>query len=214
MMTLKHTSLLLLLAVGCRAEKVDEPVDPVTEPSSEEASTVDETVVGEGALEPEDTLEARQRIRMNVDQLSTSMAHITGVEWMDGNQNLWDEYSTTLGVPNYQETVSEDLSANVIFQKFLQDAATYSCQAWIEHDGYAGPYAFFEDAYDEGDMNTVQGNLVYLRKVVHGHFSEEDPMLHSLEDLHALVYQRTQDHEMTWKTVCVALFTHPDFYTY
>ena len=39
-------------------------------------------------------------------------------------------------------------------------------------------------------------------------------MIQSLQDLYTLVYQRTQDHTMTWNTVCVAFFTHPDFYTY
>ena len=207
-------ALWMCMAISCRVEDTEKPVDSVEESASEESSILEETVVGDGDLEPEQPPEARERIRMNVDQLRASMTHITGVEWMDGNTNLWDEYSTTLGVPDYRETVSEDLSANVIFQKFLQDAATYSCQAWIEHDGSSGPYAFFDESYDEDDINTVNGNLVYLRKLVHGHFAEVDPMVESLADLHALVYQRTQDHEMTWKTVCVALFTHPDFYTY
>ena len=123
---------------GCRAEKVDEPLESVTEPPSEEGSTVEETVAGEEALEP-DGLRSTPKNPHEGGSPIASMVHITGVEWMDGNQNLWDEYSATLGVPNYQETVSEDLSANVIFQKFLQDAATYPCQAWIEHDGSTVP---------------------------------------------------------------------------
>ena len=36
-------------------------------------------------------------------------------------------------------------------------------------------------------------------------------MVQSLQDLYTLVYQRTEDHTMTWNTVCVGLFTHPDF---
>lgn len=206
----------MLIGIGCRAEQVDQPIEPVVEePSDEQSGAVDETVVGEGDLEPEVLPESRARMRMTIDQLQASMKHITGVDWMSGNKLLWEEYRTSLGVPDYEETVNEDLSANVIFQKFLQDAATYSCQEWIEHDGSAGPYAFFTDTYDETDPSTMQDNLRYLRKLVHGHFTAgEDPMIQSLQDLYTLVYQRTQDHTMTWNTVCVAFFTHPDFYTY
>ena len=206
----------MFIGVGCRADEVDKPVEHSTESSStDEESTVEETVVGEGGLEPSEPEDARARMRMTIDQLQASMKHITGVDWMSGNQVLWDEYRTSLGVPDYQETVSEDLSANVIFQKFLQDAAAYSCQEWIEHDGSAGPYAFFTSAYDENDPATVSDNIQHLRRLVHGHFPDgEDPMVQSLQDLYTLVYQRTEDHTMTWNTVCVGLFTHPDFYTY
>ena len=206
----------LFIGVGCRAQDVKGPIDlPAEEPSNEEASEVDETVVGEVGLEPSESPEARARMRMTIDQLQASMKHITGVDWMSGNRVLWDEYRTSLGVPDYQETVNEDLSANVIFQKFLQDASTYSCQEWIAHDGSAGPYVFFSDAYDEGNPDTISDNLQYLRRLVHGHFPvEEDPMIQSLQELYTLVYQRTEDHTITWNTVCVGLFTHPDFYTY
>ena len=213
---MRHLWIALLIGAGCRSGDTDKPLDISDgEPSAEDPSTVEETVVGEADLEPSETAESRARMRMTIGQLQASMKHITGVDWMSGNKVLWEEYSTSLGVPDYQETVNEDLSANVIFQKFLQDASIYSCQEWIEHDGLEGPYAFFVDTYDEGNPATVSDNVRYLRKLVHGYFSEtDDPMIQSLEDLYTLVYQRTQDPTMTWNTVCVALFTHPDFYTY
>ena len=212
---MRHLWIAMLLGCGDSESdnNSDTPVEEVTEET--ESSTLEETVVGEGDIEPAQMEESRSRMRMNIDQLQASMKHITGVDWMSGNKVLWDEFRTSLGVPDYQETVSEDLTANVIFQKFLQDAATYSCQQWREHDGSAGPYAFFDEAYDETEPETVVDNLRYLRRLVHGHFAEaEDPMIESLQELYTLVYQRTQDHDATWNTVCVALFTHPDFYTY
>ena len=212
---MRHLWIAMLLGCGDSESdnNSDTPVEEVTEET--ESSTLEETVVGEGDIEPAQMEESRSRMRMNIDQLQASMKHITGVDWMSGNKLLWDEFRTSLGVPDYQETVSEDLSANVIFQKFLQDAATYSCQQWREHDGTAGPYAFFGEAYDETDPETVVENLRYLRRLVHGHFEDgEDPMIESLRELYTLVYQRTQDRNATWNTVCVALFTHPDFYTY
>lgn len=212
---MRHLWIAMLL--GCGMDESDPSIDLQVQEQSEETetSTLEETVVGEGDIEPAETAESRMRMRMNIDQLQASMKHITGVDWMSGNTVLWDEFRTSLGVPDYQETVSEDLTANVIFQKFLQDAATYSCQQWRDHDGSAGLYAFFDDAYDEADPATVVDNLRYLRRLVHGHFDDgEDPMISSLQDLYTLVYQRTQDHNATWNTVCVALFTHPDFYTY
>ena len=133
---------------------------------------------------------------------------------MDGDTNLWTKYATTLGVPDYQEVITEDLSENVIFQKFLQDAATFSCDEWIEHDGVAGVYPFFMNGYDEYSPESQRDNFLHLRSVVHGYLEPEDPMLESLEQLHRLIYQRTQNDRMAWHTVCVALFTHPEFYTY
>ena len=136
---MRHLWIVLLL--GCGDTQSDKGTDAPTEESIEEteSSTLEETVVGEGDIEPAETAESRIRMRMNIDQLQASMKHITGVDWMSGNKLLWDEFRTSLGVPDYQETVSEDLTANVIFQKFLQDAATYSCQQWREHDGSAVP---------------------------------------------------------------------------
>ena len=108
----------MLIGIGCRADEVDQPIEPVVEePSDEQSYAVDETVVGEGDLEPEELPESRARMRMTIDQLQASMKHITGVDWMSGNKVLWDEYRTSLGVPDYEETVNEDLSANVIFPK-------------------------------------------------------------------------------------------------
>ena len=155
----------IAILIGCGDTESDKSTAVSVEESSEEteSSTLDETVVGEGDIEPAESGESRSRMRMNIDQLQASMKHITGVDWMSGNKVLWDEFRTSLGVPDYQETVSEDLTANVIFQKFLQDAATYSCQQWREHDGSAGPYVFFDEAYDETEPETVVDNLRYLR---------------------------------------------------
>ena len=80
----------------------------MVEPSDEQSGAVDETVVGEGDLEPEELPESRARMRMTIDQLQASMKHITGVDWMSGNKLLWEEYRTSLGVPDYEETVNED----------------------------------------------------------------------------------------------------------
>ena len=179
-------------------------------------AVVDEEIVGEGTLEPEDQENARHRMRMNVDQLKSSMTSITQVDWKDGNADLWDRYSTTLGVPDYLDNMTEDLTPSVIFQKFLNDAAVASCNDWIELDSTRTEKQFFvQVSHDNIDETDIRNNIEYLRYLIHCKRSlPEDPFVDSVWQLHSLVLQRTDDNIAAWNTVCVALFTHPEFYTF
>ena len=100
---------------------------------------------------------------MTIDQLQASMKHITGVDWMSGNKLLWDEYRTSLGVPDYQETVNEDLSANVIFQKFLQ-MQLLLLSRMDRARWFSRSICLLYTVYDEHDPATVD-NMQYLRRL-------------------------------------------------
>ena len=196
---------------------------PSDEPSSTDSSTVEnpstdvsEELLGDVELSEDDTVVARRRVRMDVAQLNQSMQQITGVEWKSGNAVLWDRYGSTLGVPDFEERTSEDLEASVIFQKFLQDAATYTCDIWIENESEDGDgYFYLVTQVEDQSSSILRSHIGDLRYLIHGISSgEEDAFVESVWDMHQLVYQRTENRVSAWQTVCVAMFTHPDFYTY
>ena len=156
-------------------------------------------------------------MRMTIDQVRTSMEQLTGgVQWKSGNTDLWSRYATTLGVPDHMEIISEDLTASVIFQKFLNDAATYSCEQWIDDDLTALNKRFFVSVDAEQlEENAIRQNIVHLRYLIHGQANvTHDEIIDSYYRLFHLVLQRTDDSIAAWNTVCVGFFTHPDFFTY
>ena len=80
----------------------------------------------------EPSIVGRKMKRMTIIQISNAMKRVSGgIQW-GGNNSLWEEYSDILGVPDYQNSQDEDRSPSIMFQKFLDDAATYTCQNWIE----------------------------------------------------------------------------------
>ena len=195
--------------------EVSEPQD--TQQEQENPPGLEDDTIGEGTLEPEEQAISRNQMRMTIDQLKTSMEQLTGgIEWKSGNTDLWAKYETTLGVPDYMEVVSEDLTSSVIFQKFLGDAATYSCEQWIENDVAATDKRFFVNAdASQTEEDAVRQNIVHLRYLIHGHKNTvEDEVIDSYYRLFYLVMQRTDDSIAAWNTVCVGFFTHPDFFTY
>lgn len=207
---------LILLWLGCQSPS-ENPKELSQSETNEIINTmVDDEVLGEGTIEPELEAKARYRMRMNIDQLKSSMNSITGVEWKSGNTDLWSKYSSTLGVPDYIENMTEDLTASVIFQKFLNDAAVYSCQQWIDNDLSSSEKSFFVYVTsDDTEKTSVMNNIEYLRYLIHGQRSvENDPFVDSIWELYFLVHQRTEDNVNAWNTLCVAMFTHPEFYTY
>ena len=139
-----------------------------------------------------------------------------GVEWKSGNQKLWDKYSSTLGVPDYQQSVTEDLSPSIMFQKFLDDAAVHTCKNWIDLE-YSGDQRLFFSQIEpeEDDPSKIRSNLDALRQRIHGRSSDPNaPIIDSFVELHQLVIQRTSNPKSAWETVCVGFFTHPDFFIY
>ena len=99
-----------------------------------------------------------------------------------------------------------------MFQKFLDDAATYTCLAWVT----AADTTFFTaDDPASTSRDDVRSNIVGLRWQVQGKAKDDTaPIIDDYEQLFFTAHERSESHEVAWQTVCVAMFTHPDFFMY
>jgi hypothetical protein len=189
-------------------------VAPPTEVVPETTPSVEETVVGEGEEgTPEEAKPTRQLKRMSVAQVRDSMERISGgVPWGSETTSKWDEYSGTLGVADYQLRVESDRSPSTMYQKFLDDAAVETCLGWIQAENSS----FFTMADPQSTTRVeVQENIIDLRWQIQG--KRHDPSARIIADYEALffkVHQRTDSTVSSWQAVCVAMFTHPDFFMY
>lgn len=181
--------------------------------SPPEPPSASETEWGDIAEPGADEPPTRALKRMSVAQARDSMERITGgIPWGTETVSNWDRFSETLGVADYQVRVESDLSPSVMFQKFLDDAAGATCQTWVE----SGASSFFAvDDPTSTDRSDVRDQVVHLRWVIQGRArTEEVAILDDYEVLFSTVHQRTDSTTSAWATVCVAMFTHPDFYMY
>ena len=106
------------------------PADPPEDPD------VSSAAVGEAELHPEAEQAHRTRKRMTIDQTRAVMEQVSGgVAWTDeSGANLWDTFSATLGVPDYQTRLRDNLDPSIMFQKFLDDAAVHTCDVWVAEE--------------------------------------------------------------------------------
>lgn len=172
--------------------------------------------------------------RMDIDQLSASMLQVTGgVGWTEVQEvetdsgvgaeevDLFERLSLTLGKPDYLDSTTEDLAPGLLFQKFLDDAAKSTCSALVvaEQERAAGERVLLvhveADTTATSDRAAVDANLSAALLRWHGRvIATDDPRLDPWRTLFSDVTDRTGDPVEGWRAVCVALFTHPDFYSY
>ena len=199
----------LVLLFACTGTTEGKPDAEVPDVSGED--------LGDAELDPTADLPARAIKRMSVAQVRASMQRVSGgIAWMDRSTDLWEKYSSTLGVPDYQESTEEDRSPGVMFHKFLDDAANYTCEAWFEAELDGSSDTFFVEAeIDEEDGTKIRANLAHLRRHIQGRALDTDNVdVDAYVELYDRVVTRTDDRASAWNTVCVAMFTHPDFYAY
>ncbi|MCB9549690.1 MAG: hypothetical protein H6706_28115 [Myxococcales bacterium] len=173
-------------------------------------------------LRPAAEVTARPRRRMDLDQLKAAVLQASGgTGWMETRGNtevdLFDELAATLGRPDYFQVTTEDLEPSALFLKFLDDAARSVCGRIVEAD--------FERADDErvllrgvqadgtDDDAAIDANLQRLVRRFHGHTLDAGSLA-TWRWLRASVDFVTGDPVVSWQSVCVALYTHPDFYSY
>ena len=73
---------------------------------------------------------------------------------------------------------------------------------------------FVQDPY-ERSQQALRENIASMRWYIQGHPKESaDPIIEDYLSLNESVYVRVDDAIESWQTVCVAMFTHPDFWMY
>ena len=199
-----------------------EPEASSTPSTSVQAEITEELIVSLFAeIEPA----SRPRKRLNVDQLDRAFQQVTGgIEWKNkstDSESLFEKLSLSLGRPDYQDRTAEDLSPGALFQKFLSDASRKVCSELIARELTSTPeQRVFLQTVSETDAleshpNEVRENLVLLLEKFHGQAWEMNaPQLEPWIWLFESATHISDDPIVAWNTVCVALFQHPDFYSY
>ena len=177
---------------------------------------------GEGDAE---TPAGRRVRRMSADQFHASLVMVTGQPWPS-----FAEYAGAMGKADFAEITEEGRELSVTFDKFVHDAAMYSCDAAVDADlsgdtaGTGAGVVLRWAGLSDRDPEPLRRNLDYLMLRALGQAMADDdprvdPWMHlltappnegepnegELDD--ALMQER-------WTAVCVGLVTHPDFLTY
>ena len=141
-----------------------EPVEP---------PGVVEDDLGDGTLDLPAEAASRVHRRMSIPQVRASMERVTGgITWTSGSTDLWEQYASTLGVPDFQERTIEDRSASVLFNKFLDDAASAACDEWVT--GELASSFFTETTLEDTEPEPVRRNIAALRRRIQGRPFEPD----------------------------------------
>ena len=164
----------------------------------------------------------RDRKRMDIDQLGAAIISVTnGVGWTVNGNDQFEALARTLGKPDYFDLTSEDLEPAALFQKFLGDAARHVCYELADIEVELAPeqrvlmvHASPEDTLASAPEK-IEENLAYLLKRYHGrHVALDGAGLQSFRWLYESAEHVTQDPVLAWRTVCIGLIVHPEFYTY
>ena len=212
---MRGTLVVAAATVGLLGCNVDTQVTPEAPP--------DVTVQpgDDGDVMPEDTTRGRDRRRMDIDQLSASIERVTGgLQWTsERGADRFDELAATLGKPDYAQNTQEDLDPSLLFEKFLGDAAASVCTELIDRESSGGEQvlmvkATFDHTWDDNPLQ-IEENISHALLRFQGRTVA--PGSEAMEPwtwLYRTTHEITGDSKQTWRTMCVALITHPDFYTY
>ena len=216
-----RTTALLALALGCSKVPSVQQGEPAPAPPG--PAEVVARPAGGADLLPDPL---RGRRRMDIDQLSASIRVVTGgIGWTEQQGatevDLFVQLSRTLGKPDYLDLTSEDLTPSLLFQKFLDDAARSVCDRLVERElssapearvlmVHAGPTDRLDDAAADIEDNLRTLLLRYHGRPLEAGSEELNPWMWLFESaLHT-----SDDPVAAWRSVCVGLMTHPDFYSY
>lgn len=204
-------------------------------PSEEPSTTAGALAVSEGAGESAVGVEhiadaerlpyfeppTRARQRLNIDQLSASLERVTGGQnWTLNTTNLWEAMAATLGKPDFVESTQEDLLPSQLFHKFLDDAARQVCLKMIALEVQGSveePHLMVHVSPQDpmSDSDAIDQNLRHLLLAFHGkRFEAGAPELIQWRWLVDTVDASSTEPTEAWNATCVALITHPRFYSY
>jgi hypothetical protein len=163
----------------------------------------------------------RARQRLNIDQLSAAIERVSGgLNWTSGNAILWETLAPTLGKPDFVQSTQEDLLPSQLFHKFLDDAARQVCGKMIfgEVHEYVDENHLMVHVSPQdpmSDSEAIDQNLRHLLLAFHGkRFEPGAPELIQWRWLVDSVHAASTEPTEPWNAVCVALITHPRFFSY
>lgn len=215
------TTALFFLFAGCSSPTPVQTVQPVTPqapPSVPPVVGVDP--VGTLPL-PTPPVDAREVRRMDIDQLDASIRSATGgIGWDVDGVSQFAELAPSLGVPDYTTRTSEDLTAGLLFQKFLDDAASTVCEELVSREA-AGTSNVLTGAADPSVTRAAApaiADQAIANAVLRFHGRRLAPGEPALDEWTYLfdttVTVTGGDTLAAWRAVCIGLIVHPDFYTY
>lgn len=164
--------------------------------------------------------------RMNIDQLRASIERVSGgIGWTEEQDGvaveLFEALDGTLGKPDYLSATEEDLAPGLLFQKFLDDAATQVCARLVEAEPTRAAWQrtlLVDVTLDDTPTSSpaaIEANLRGALLRFHGRsVPPGDPSLAPWTALLGAVYSNHHDMAPAWQAVCTALIVHPDFYRY
>ena len=209
--------MIALLLVGC---SMDAPIVTTATPAPvAPRPSVAADPIGL-ATPPDAAIPARSKRRMRIDQLDASIRAATGFTWNLNGTNQFEALAGSLGVPDYVERVTIDRDAGLLFQKFLDDAANSVCDDLVEAEFQGRSSVFLTHVeLDDTVATNPEGVDDTLRAAVlrfHGYrIPEGDPQLDTWRFLFEGALSVTgNDTRAAWRTVCIGLIVHPDFYQY
>lgn len=232
---------LLSPSMGC-GETLEATVDPeeLAEASSPagqsegEGSTttpgeVPDEVPTETEEEPEEeVIPGRAVHRMSVEQLARSIPIITGgIEWTEdfgeGEQDMLEVLSGTLGAPDYILVTQENLEPSLIIAKFMQDASLRVCAKWLAEDRDLPQdertLVVHED-WESLDEEDVKQSLRALQLRFFARYVPEDSQDDTIDDLYELfdaassAAPASKEADDGWLAVCLAHMTDPAMVLY
>ena len=167
----------------------------------------------------------RARRRVNLDQLQASILKATGgiTATLLNGQNSLDFYAASLGYPDYETAVQEDLQPGLLFDKLMGDAARNICPKLMTAEQAAAPedrifikLAALDDTVASAP-DKIAKNLRMLVLRFHGRYLAVDsPELSPWVALFKAVSTEsdTPDPITGWSAICTTLLIHPDFVSY
>jgi hypothetical protein len=169
----------------------------------------------------------RARRRMDLDQIAAALEVATGgQEWTDPDSgvHLFDALAPTLGQPDHIGRTERDLEPSMLFQKFMGDAARDVCEKMKDADLEATEPILMKHVGPDDDPGSnaagVEANLRYLLLRFHSlDVDEGSELLTPWLDLFEAALTPPEGEGPTsppdaWRTVCVGLVIHPNFYSY
>ena len=170
---------------------------------------------------------SREWRRMDIDQLKASIARVSGgIRWIENDAtgqpfDVLDSLAGSLGKPDFLNSNTEDLEPGLLFQKFLDDAASAVCTSWVAREQQQArsqrllvSQAEFSDTPTSAPA-AIEANMRALLLRFHGmSVGPGDATLTPWLGLFQKVWQGQGSTSAAWRTVCIALFIHPDFYTF